>query len=50
MTRTVEISFNDLKPEGQECLLTTWDTKKEDENWDTVPLAVIEREFEDPYP
>jgi hypothetical protein len=25
-------------------------TKKDDENWDNVPLAVIEREVEDPYP
>jgi hypothetical protein len=28
----------------------TWDTSKDDENWDTIPLAVIEREVEDPYP
>jgi hypothetical protein len=28
----------------------TWDTSKDDENWDTVPLAVIEREVEEPYP
>ena len=50
MTRTIEIYFDDLKPEAQERLLTTWDTKKEDENWDAVPLAVIEREVEEPYP
>jgi hypothetical protein len=50
MTKTVEIYFDDLKPEAQEHLLMTWDTKKNDENWDTVPLAVIEREVEEPYP
>ena len=50
MTKTVEIYFDDLKQEAQEHLLMTWDTKKVDENWDTVPLAVIEREVEEPYP
>ena len=50
MTKTVEIFFDDLKPEKQEHLLMTWDTTRGDENWDTVPLAVIEREVEDPYP
>ena len=49
MTKTVEIYFDDLKPEAQEYLLMTWDTTKDDENWDTVPLAVIEREVEEPY-
>ena len=33
MTKTVEIYFDDLKPEAQAHLLKTWDTKKEDENW-----------------
>jgi hypothetical protein len=28
----------------------TWDTTKDVENWDNVPLAVIDREIEDPYP
>ena len=50
MIKTVEIYFDDLKPEVREELLVTWDTTKDDENWDTVPLAVIEREVEDPYP
>ena len=50
MTRIVEIYFDDLKPETQEHLLRTWNTKKEDENWNTIPLAVIEREIEEPYP
>jgi hypothetical protein len=50
MTKEVEIYFDDLKQEKQEYLLMTWDTSKDDENWDTVPLAVIEREVEEPYP
>jgi len=50
MTKTVEIYFDDLKPEAQEYLLMNWDTTKDDENWDEVPLAVIEREVEEPYP
>jgi len=50
LTKKVEIYFDDLKPENQEYLLMTWDTTKDDENWETVPLAVIEREVEDPYP
>jgi hypothetical protein len=49
MTKTVEIYFDDQKPEAQEHRLMTWDTTKDDENWDTVPLAVIEREVENPY-
>ena len=50
MTKTVEIYFDDLKTEKQEHLLMTWDTTKDGENWDTVPLAVIEREVEEPWP
>ena len=50
MTKTVEIYFDDLKPEAQEYLLMTWNTSKEDENWDEFPLTVIEREVEEPYP
>ena len=48
MTETIEIYFDDLKPEAQEHLLMTWNTSKEDENWDAFPLAVIEREVEEP--
>jgi hypothetical protein len=47
MTKTVEIYFDDLKPEAQEHLLMTWETPKGDENWETVRLAVIEREVEE---
>ncbi len=48
MTKTVEIYFDDLKQDAQEYLLMTWN--KDDENWDEFPLAVIEREVEEPYP
>ncbi len=48
MTKTVEIYFDDLKLEAQEHLLMTWNTSRGDENWDEFPLAVIEREMEDP--
>jgi len=50
MTKTLEIYFGDLTLEAQEHLLMIWDTTKDDENWETVPLAVIEREVEEPYP
>jgi hypothetical protein len=50
MTKTVEIYFDDLKSEAQRRLLKTFETSEDQENWDTVPLAVIEREVEDPYP
>jgi hypothetical protein len=50
MIKTVEIYFDDLKPEAQEYLMMTGDISKDDENWDNVPLAVIiEREVEEPY-
>ena len=45
--KTVEIYFSDLTPEAQENLLRTIGTTIEDENWDTVPLAIFEREVED---
>jgi hypothetical protein len=50
MTKTVEIYFDDLKPEAQEHLLTAWKTKEENENWETIPLVVIERAVEELYP
>jgi hypothetical protein len=50
MTKTVEIYFDDLTPEAKEHLLKAFETSEDQENWDTVPLAVIEREVEDPYP
>ena len=50
MTRTVEIHFEDLTPEAQERLLRTFETDRDRENWETMPLAVLEREVDDPYP
>jgi len=50
MTRTVEIYFRDLTPDAQDHLLKEFRTTEEDENWDTIPIDVIEREIEDPYP
>ena len=50
MTKTVEIYFRDLTPDAQDHLLKEFRTSEEDENWDTIPIAVIEREIEDPYP
>ena len=50
MTKTVEIYFRDLTPDAQEHLLKEFGTSEEDENWDTIPIAVTEREIGDPYP
>ena len=48
MTVTYEIYFKDLTPDAQKDLLEKFETNERDENWDMVPLAVIEREVEDP--
>ena len=52
MIKRVEIYFNNLEPEAQANLLEAFETTEEDENWETFPIAVIEREFEvdDIYP
>ena len=50
MTRTVEIYYDDLTLEAKEQLLEEFETTEDQENWDIVPLALIEREVEDPYP
>ena len=47
MTKTVEIYFRDLTPKAQSHLLKEFPTSPEEENWDVVPIAEIEREFED---
>jgi hypothetical protein len=49
MIYTFEIFLNDLTPEAKERLLEEFKTTEDQENWDTVPLAVIEREIQDPY-
>ena len=50
MTKKVEIYFNDLIPEAQAHLLNEFETTEEDENWEIQPLAILEREVDDPYP
>ena len=48
MTETFEIYFEDLTPEAKENLLEKFQTSESDENWDSFPLAVIEREMTEP--
>ena len=43
-TVSVNIYFDDLKPETQEEILKIFDTTKAEENWDTFPLFIITRE------
>ncbi|MFC1825895.1 hypothetical protein ACFLYZ_00700 [Thermodesulfobacteriota bacterium] len=50
MTVTFEVYFKDLTAEAQKDLLEKFKTTEKDENWDVVPLTVIEREVDDPYP
>jgi len=50
MNRKVEIYFDDLTLEAQKRLMTKFETTAGQENWETIPLAVIVREVEDPYP
>ena len=47
MTKTVEIYIYDLQPEARARLLEAFKTTIEDENWDTFPIAIIERELDD---
>jgi len=41
--KTFEIYLSDLSKEAQAQLCAIWNTTPEEENWDTMPLAVIER-------
>ena len=41
-----EILFSDLISKAQERLLSVFDTTHEEENWQVVPLSIIERENE----
>ncbi|MEJ2658843.1 MAG: hypothetical protein P8012_16925 [Desulfobacterales bacterium] len=50
MTDKFEIYFKDLTPDAQKNLLKKFWTTENEENWDVVPLAIIEREVRDPYP
>ena len=42
--RTIEIYFNDLTFKAQKRLLKALNTSEKEENWDIMPLAIIERE------
>lgn len=44
---TFEIYFRDLNEDAQKRLLEELKTKEEDENWETIPLAIFEREEEE---
>lgn len=44
MRKTVEIYYKDLIPESKAELLKEFNTTEDAENWDVIPLAVIERE------
>ena len=46
MTKTVELYIYDLQPEARARLLEAFKTTIEDENWDTFPIAIIERELD----
>ena len=50
MTEIIEIYFSDLNLKTQSYILEKFKTTKRAENWDEVPLAVLEREVEDLYP
>ena len=45
--KTFEIYFHDLNPEAQARIMETFDTSEDDENWDVMPLAVVDREEDD---
>ena len=47
MIKTFELYFRDLNQEAKGKLLKEFQTTERDENWETIPLAVIEREIED---
>ena len=46
-TKVFEIMFDDLNPDTQKSLLWTFGTTKEEENWDIVPVCIIEREIKE---
>jgi hypothetical protein len=45
--RSVEIFFDDLKPEAQQRVLRELRTTVEEENWDVFPLTTLEVERDD---
>jgi len=47
MKREFEIYYRDLNVTAKERLLQEFETSEEEENWEVMPLAVIEREMID---
>ena len=47
MVESFEIYFHDLNTEAQVQLLTMFQTREDDENWDVFPIAVINRELDE---
>jgi lipoprotein NlpI len=45
--RMFEIYYNDLTKLAKKELLQAFNTFEENENWDDIPLCVIEREFDE---
>jgi hypothetical protein len=43
MSKKFEIYFGDLELDAQERLCEAFNTYEQDENWDAIPLAIIER-------
>ena len=41
-----EIFYDDLTVAAQKTLCKEWSTSPEEENWDDIPLTVLEREEE----
>ncbi|MFC1553151.1 DUF3310 domain-containing protein [candidate division KSB1 bacterium] len=48
MTRQFEIYYHNLNTEAKADLLAEFDTKPDAENWEAIPLTVIEREDFEP--
>jgi hypothetical protein len=47
MIKTVEIYFDDLRPEVQFKILELLLASENNENWDITPIAVFEREVDE---
>ena len=44
-TRTFEIYFTDLNESAKKEICEVFDTSPEEENWETIPLSIFEREI-----
>ena len=45
--KTFEIYFHDLNPEAQARIMETFETRVDEENWEVIPLAIVDREEDD---